>query len=249
MKRILVLSILLLCSSTSILWAGEPTAFKEGNALYKEGRYDLSLEKYQSVLHSGWISSALYANMGNCFFKKKEWGQAILFYERARRLTPRDPDIAFNEDLALQMAGTPKTAASPNILKRISGFMEAWQSINETTLFLVVIYLCGLIGAGILVFIRKKINLPISLGGSLLLLLFLSILGSLYDRIENLGREGIVTAKSTAAKFEPSDQATTYFECTEGTRIIFLENESYWSKIKRLDGKIGWIPQDDAQII
>ena len=50
-----------------------------------------------------------------------------------------------------------------------------------------------------------------------------------------------VVIKESEAKYEPTEEGTAYFKLPEGFKIIILKNEGGWSKIKRLDGKTGWI--------
>ena len=51
-----------------------------------------------------------------------------------------------------------------------------------------------------------------------------------------------VVIRSGESKFEPTQEATTHFELNEGTRVHVLKKEGGWAKIKRGDGKLGWVP-------
>ena len=45
------------------------------------------------------------------------------------------------------------------------------------------------------------------------------------------------------AKFEPREDATTHFRIPEGTQAKVLRVEGPWAKIRRADGKAGWVPE------
>ena len=74
--------------------------FLQGNRLYEAGDYRKALESYAAIAAMGYESGPLYFNLGNCYYKLNETGQAILHYERAARLIPGDEDLEVNLSLA-----------------------------------------------------------------------------------------------------------------------------------------------------
>ena len=52
----------------------------------------------------------------------------------------------------------------------------------------------------------------------------------------------VVFSQEIAIKLEPSLKSETVFFLHEGTKIMLLDSSNaYWSKIKILDGRVGWI--------
>ena len=89
----------------AIAWGAAPVAaqeafFDEGNRRYQEGDYTGAVELYERILESGLESGELHYNLGNAWFRLGEIGPAILHYERARRIMPRDDDLEANLELA-----------------------------------------------------------------------------------------------------------------------------------------------------
>src|SRR5205814_513210 len=80
------------------------TAFYQGNAAYKAGDYAGAAGAYERLLNAGLASGPLYFNLGNAYFKNGHVGQAILNFERAHRLMPRDPDVRANLAYAAEIA-------------------------------------------------------------------------------------------------------------------------------------------------
>ncbi len=78
----------------------EETLFK-ANQAYKDERYQEAEEGYQRLLDAGHKSGHLYYNLGNACLRQGEIGRAILAYERARILMPREADLLFNLRYAL----------------------------------------------------------------------------------------------------------------------------------------------------
>jgi len=70
--------------------------FFEANQAYKTERYPEALAGYGKLLDAGYRSGHMYYNLGNAHLRQGELGRAILAYERARILMPRDADLLFN---------------------------------------------------------------------------------------------------------------------------------------------------------
>lgn len=70
--------------------------FFGANQAYKKGRFSDAIDGYSQLLQSGQGSGHLYYNLGNTYFRLNDLGKAILNYERARLMLPRDSDLDFN---------------------------------------------------------------------------------------------------------------------------------------------------------
>jgi tetratricopeptide (TPR) repeat protein len=70
--------------------------FYQANDFYEKGQFQSAVDSYQKLLESGYESGNLYYNLGNAYFKLGNKGQAILYYEKARRLIPSDADLKAN---------------------------------------------------------------------------------------------------------------------------------------------------------
>ena len=67
--------------------------FYKANSASQAGDYDGALKLYREITDSGFVSAAVYYNIANCYMKKGELGRALVGYERALRLSPRDSDL------------------------------------------------------------------------------------------------------------------------------------------------------------
>ena len=74
--------------------------FEQANQLYLQAKYPDAVAQYQKIVQSGFESGELYFNLGNAYYKSGNIQKAILNYERARQLLPRDEDVQFNLQLA-----------------------------------------------------------------------------------------------------------------------------------------------------
>lgn len=74
--------------------------WNRANVLYADTHYQEALDNYMEIERSGKESATLYYNMGNTYFQMRYIAYAILYYEKALRLEPNNPDIAYNLEIA-----------------------------------------------------------------------------------------------------------------------------------------------------
>ena len=214
---------------------------------YKDGHYAEAIKLYEEIIDGGWAGGPLYYNLGNSYFKKGALGKAILNYERARRLLPRDHDLAANYRYALSLVKNPPSAVGKSIWQSgVRRFVEFY-SVDEMTLLVSilggltgVLYLCSLY------FYwppQRRIRILVPLG----ILLFVYAAGFM-SKLQSQRDQAVVTA-STPAKFEPRAEATAYFELSEGEVVKVLKVDGVWVKIERPDEKAGWVLSADLEKI
>jgi tetratricopeptide (TPR) repeat protein len=226
---------------------GDPTyIFYKGNALYEEGKYDEAIHEFEAVIEQGLESGNLYYNIGNCYFKKGELGKAILNYERARRLIPRDSDLKSNYKFALSRLQYDISEKS-SWMKRVINVFH-FLSLNEITILLSSAFVLLMLFFILRLFIRglRKYTFLIAVC-VILAIILLSI--PLVERITLLNTEAVVIAENPEVRFEPLDSATTHFTLYEGMKITMLETKQEWARIRRADGKVGWIKNGEIEKI
>lgn len=220
--------------------------FYSANTYYEHGDYVKALENYDRLLQAGLESGRLYYNIGNSFFKIGKVGYAILFYEKAKRLIPRDGDLKSNLAHAKSLVGYSAFQAPTEnrwtkiILKPYEDFNLNAITISGAFLYLVLIFL---LASSVFnpIFIRK-----FRFVFWIFIVLFLANTGAFtlryYD--EEILDHGIVVQKEAECKYEPIDKSTTYYKLQEGSEVIILKTRNGWTQIKRLDGKIAWIKKE-----
>ena len=87
---------MLLLWIVGLAWAGGEAELNAANSLYEEGRYAEAAEGYAELVESGRESGDLYYNLGNALFRDGRIGHAVLAWETALVLRPRDGDAAAN---------------------------------------------------------------------------------------------------------------------------------------------------------
>jgi tetratricopeptide (TPR) repeat protein len=225
---------------------------KNGNDAYQNGKYQDAIADYEKLVSDGYEGVSLYYNLGNAYYKDGKLGYAILYYEKALRLSPNDDDIQHN--LAIANA---KTIDRINTLPQFFIF-QWWESllsffsVKGWTYFTYFLFILILVAAGIYFFIKNPLIQRYSFFGGLVILA-LFILSVILLTI-NVNREvnvknGIIVAQAVSAKLSPDTKSNDAFVIHEGLKVKMEDKVDNWIKVRLNDGKIGWLPQNDiAQI-
>ncbi|MEW6097095.1 MAG: SH3 domain-containing protein [bacterium] len=217
--------------------------FWQANQYYKDEDYTKAISLYQQIIDSGVKDGVVFYNLGNALLKNGQLGKAILSYERAKRVLPRDKDIKANLTYA-NLLTIDKLSAKKGLLTTWISKSHLFLNINEQTVIIFIIYL--LITALIILYIfidRKNIRRLFVALGIILLVSFLILLISVSIKIRSVVQtnEAIVIVSKVEVKSGPEDELETIFFIHEGTKVKIEEVRGDWYQIELLDGKTGWI--------
>ncbi|MGA7119042.1 MAG: tetratricopeptide repeat protein [Polyangiaceae bacterium] len=90
-----------------------------------EGRYKEAEADYEALIRDHRYSALLLYNLGNAYLRDGQAASALLAYERARVLTPRDRAIATNLAAARAALGLPQEDSAPDRFSRLLT-MNTW---------------------------------------------------------------------------------------------------------------------------
>jgi tetratricopeptide (TPR) repeat protein len=225
-------------AETFAIDAGE--AFSRANLACETGEYDKAISGYESILNTGLKSGELYYNIANCYLNNGSIGKAILNYKRAMRFIPRDSALLINYRYALsQMKQRDVVSKEPYpiiILRETFDFF----TLKETFLILIIFYYLTAAVMIIKKFAKTRL-LILWLTEVVLILTVIIVAMPLSGKINDSEKEAVVLSKTTDAKLEPMDEAASIFPLYEGMKVYILRAKKDWCKVKRPDGKIGWV--------
>lgn len=251
-RRACAAILLLIVSSFAPLRAQE-AFFDQGNRLYQEGHYAGAVESYERILESGVESGELHYNLGNAWFRLGEIGPAILHYERARRIMPRDGDLAANLELARGLTADRITPLPGFWLFRVARW---WVDLLSRPALLAVVTLAWLAtmaalivavagrGDSLLAWSRRAA----ATAGVMALVFGLSLVAREFD----VGRpdEAVIMAEEAAVHSAPSDdRELLIFTVHEGTTVRVERRSDAWVEIVLEDGKVGWVRSGQLVLI
>ena len=224
----------------------------QGNTAYNEGRYQQAAEYYQAVIGKGYVSSDLYYNLGNSYFKLNDIPSAILYYEKALKLDPKDEDINFNLSLANSRI-IDRIEPLPEFFlktwwKQVADLMSpdrwAWAGI---LLFVAFLFLLAVFLVSGPIALRKTAFWS-GLTTLLLSLLFFFMAYHSYREIRQ-EKHGIIFTPTVTVKSSPSENSVDLFVIHEGTKVRLVDKLEGWTQIRIANGSVGWVRNEDYRSI
>jgi len=244
---LIILSILLLVFASGIYGANRVNELmRKGNKNYQEKKYEKALEDYKSVLNEGYVSPALYYNIGNTYYRLGKLGESILYYEKSLKLSPDDEDAHYNLNIA-KAHTKDKIKAVPQlfIVKWWNAFITLLPASGWAIAVLIVYFILLLLIA--LWFFTKDSTVKqySTLGGIvavIVLIISITLLVSSTNH-EKSNKYGILLQSVITAKTSPDNNSNDAFVIHEGVKFKIEDQLQGWNEIKLADGKVGWIPQ------
>ena len=251
--KIFYLMLIFLFSFNVIASAVEPDEIMStANKLYREGTYNKAIDEYKKLVDEGYEGVSLFYNLGNSYYRLGKIGYAILYYEKALKLSPSDEDVKHNIAFA-QLSTVDRIQPLPKFF-----LFEWWESllnlfsVNGWAYVVYFFYLLLLIVIGSYFFARYvKQQKAIFLAGIIALLLFafsISILIIKTHRAEHL-RRGVIVEQVVTVKSSPDPESTDAFVIHEGLKVNLDDKLDNWVKIRLADGKVGWIENNVVERI
>jgi tetratricopeptide (TPR) repeat protein len=220
--------------------------YQEGNRLYQDGDFEGALASYLRLVEAGFESGEVYYNIGNTYFKLGDIAQAILYYERARRLLPGDEDVQANLDLARSL-----TVDEIEPLPRFWLFsvVDWWVDLLPRTLLIAVVTVSYLVGTGVVLLLILKRGVQVAAWGGRIAVVSAVVFAlfglNLAVREFDLGwaQEAVVLQLQVDVMSAPLDDETlTVFTVHEGTKVRIDRLSEEWAEVVLEDGRVGWVP-------
>ena len=217
----------------------------KANSLYNENAFDSALVLYKDIVEQGYSSASLFYNIGNTYYKLRNYPLAIYYYEKSLKLDPNNDDTKHNIEIA-QLFLTDKIEAVPEL------FIKTWWNNLSNTFTLnlwsiITLVLIGLLLTCLFFYITAKtrgLKKSMFFIGLFLLVFTIcsfSISAKKYNYIST-NNEGIIIIPTITIKSSPSNSSVDLFVLHEGSKVKILDNADGWEKIKIANGSIGWLP-------
>ena len=214
--------------------------FAKANQNYAEGNFKEAVDGYETLVRSGQWSATLFYDLGNAYFRTRDFGRAILNYERALALDRHHPEsqanvlIARDETHALEM--------QPTWLERHLQFA----SLNQYTIGASAAFWAGIFCVTGLVFARRRSARTI-----LLSILSFCICGAAVFATYNVANDAkgvaIVTSKEVTARLATADNANSVLALPPGSEIKILSIRGDWVYAALPNSLHGWIPAKNTE--
>lgn len=225
----------------------------QADELYKKEKYSDAACAYEKILKTHGAASAVYYNLGNCYYKMDEIPRAVLNYERALVLSPGDGDIRANLVLARSRTIDKATPASEMFFVTWWKAMVNAMSVHAWTYIAICSFVLLLLGLLAYFFVSSIIVRKIGIYGAFVMLFVVFVANvAAYSQNEFIKNRmtAIVMAPAVTVKSSPTPNSTDLFVIHEGSKVTILDNQMKgWREVKFEEGKQGWVPKETLEEI
>ena len=225
--------------------------FEEGNRAYDDERFDDAAASYRTLLEYQIEDPRVEYNLGNAEFRRGNLGQAILHYERARRLDPTDPDILDNLRFArarrLDRVPEPER---PVAIEWLIGVQDRLGPDRQAWLAVAVLWLvCGLLAWGLATAGRWNARYGWLLAALVLVLVLIG--ASWYTSFQRLeGRSmAVVVQRVVEVLAGPGQNNATLATVHEGLDVEVWGEREEWIQVRMPNGVSGWVPRGAVEVV
>jgi tetratricopeptide (TPR) repeat protein len=239
-RSFMILLFILHLLTSGVTAENDPAALEDffgANRAYKNDQFQKAVDGYLKLIGNGIENGHIYYNLGNAFYRLGDLGRAILFYERACLLLPRDDDLLFNlshaRNQTVDAIDDSRNAALTDILGVDS------LNVYEAFFAFTIINISFFIILGFRLYKKPEWSFYLSIilaifvgiGGSVLALKWY---GFAFDD------RAVVLSQEIDVRAGPDPGDTTLFKIHEGTIVTYERAEGDWALLHLSEDKRGW---------
>jgi tetratricopeptide (TPR) repeat protein len=236
--RAALISVLLLVLTFTVSAADISASFDSANKLYGQGKFSEAAAAYETMIHSGAVSPAVYFNLGNAYFKSGQLGRAIAALRQAESLTPRDPDV--RADLQFIRARVQGPTISPAGWQRWFATLTVneWAMLTAAALW---VWLALAIVTQFRPALKQSLRALLWCGG-----IATFVCGGCLSTAwsSDSTKTAIVTAKDAVVHNGPLDEAPGGATVHDGAELPVLDTKNDWLQVQVDNQRIGWLKRE-----
>ena len=232
---------------------------ERANQAYKQELYNEALNLYLEEAKKTGVSSALYCNIGDTYYRLKDNVHAVLYYERALLLDPSNSDARFNLEFVRGKMQLPDDAGDSWFSNWVDQTVSRLSS-NAWAIIAIITFLLFLAGVATYLFLDNVLMRKIGFfgGGVLIVASILANLAAFHVYHKATGAAGaiIMSENVTLSKAprEPRDKEEEAFQLQQGTRVEIVDSIAdktcgKWLQVATAGGHKAWINAKDLEII
>ena len=241
-STICIISLFLFSISGSIALAQATAQFAKANQEYVAGDFGAAVNDYEELVRSGQDKQNLFYNLGNAYFRKKEFGRAILNYERALALEPHHPEAQANLRVARDEARALELV--PTKLERLLSLATPNQYAIAAA---IAFWICTFCVVAAMFSQRPRRGLMAMSVLSLSIFAASVFAARELSRGKNGAGLAVVTAENADARLATADNANRVLTLPAGSEIQILNQRGDWIYVELPNNLRGWMPAKSAE--
>jgi len=223
--------------------ATEAVSRQTADEAYANGNYQLAISQYEQLAATG-ESFELYYNLGCAYYRVHNLPKAMLWFERARLLSPSDGDVRFNLQFVNGRTIDRIPLRTGNLFSNWYASLASCFSADGWAVVAVISVSLALILLLVYLFVENVAMRKIGFFGAagFIVVFFLAnLLGWTQGRVHSSPRRGIVMQDEVQVRKTPTPAANAAFSIHEATRVTITDSTRTWREIRLDDNRTGWI--------
>jgi tetratricopeptide (TPR) repeat protein len=211
------------------------------NDLSLKSKYEEALSIYGKLINENYENAYVYYNMANIFYRLGEIENSILYYQRAKRLAPRDENIEANFRYVISKTEDKIYETPTPFINQILVWLDDfrfWELVKGLILFNILFWASLTLN----IWFKTEFFNYLKKGTGVLLIAMIASV-SVKSYYQNNYLTGVAMAERIEIKSGQGDNNVTLFQLHKGAIFRILAEENDWYKIELSDKKSGWAPK------
>ena len=239
-----IISFCLFVVAASLAPAQSTTQFTRANQEYAAADFDAAARDYEELVRSGQDIPNVFYNLGNAYYRKKDFGRAILNYERALALDSGHPEARANLQITRDQARALELA--PTKWERVLPMATQ----NEYAITAAIAFWVFAFSTVVLIFsARRRAGLIMLSIFSLAIVAFGTFEAWQLEHGKHGAGLAIVTAENADARLATADTANRVLTLPPGSEIQVLSQRGDWIYAILPNNLRGWMPAKSAELV
>ena len=245
MKRLTWLLLIALWFAPAVCTGAETAKiFQEANTSYRTGDHAKAAELYESLTEREPGVATFYYNLANTYVRLGKLSRAILNYEKALRLDPRNGDVRENLRYTRGLLEY-RVEDTRNWYLKATEVVLKYVTEREVFAVVLAVLFVFLIG-GILFFLNGRGVFWNPWQQFVFVVLLLAALVAFGKQVQsNVIRDAIVMQKECEARYGPSEHDQVAFRMGEGIKVFVMYRREDLSRVLLTNGESGWVKDSD----
>ena len=245
-------ALLLLYGSVTAQAPSPAELMAEANGRFSRGEHAEAAQQYESLIADGFRDATLYYNLGNAYFEQGDFGRAILYFLRAERLSPRDPDIRANLELARSHTVDNLQVEGDSLVASLSNIAHRWMTPAELGTAVLFLWLLGGLALAALFVVSGLRSFAVILRAIIAFVFVLALLmlpfwlSMLYAN--PYSNTGVIIAEAVEVVNGPGAQYGTEFTLHSGAQVRLVDFRQGWVRAELPGGELsGWATENGIE--
>ncbi len=218
--------------------------YNQANQVYEQEDYYKAIELYEQAA-STTNNGQLYYNLGNAYFKSGQIGKALLNYNRARFLAPRDRDINANIQFLRNYRIDKNLNIESPIIKIISSIFHLF-SFREAMFLATILFFITIILIILSIIFYQRIFSYIAIATGVIFL-YLFITWQVWQEEKSSAR-AVVVVQEVTLRSGPGQEYKDILIGHDGLEVKIIESRGEYSLVQ-FSGGGGWVESKSIEKI